>query len=120
MGSKSWRGRKFGDLPKKEVQKRGAHKKALLKKRTKMNLTSLHKLRKSQIGQPMLFFEQRARPPEVAAPAQKIRGILESSRDERRDFQPRTVVEFPVGQEVAQIGWAMPSDGELLDRDVVS
>ena len=47
MGSKSWRGRKFGDLPKKEVQKRGAHKKALLKKRTKMNLTSLHKLRKS-------------------------------------------------------------------------
>ena len=56
----------------------------------------------------------------MAAPAQKIRGILESSRDERRNFQPRTFVEFPVGQEVAQIGWAMPSDGELLDRDVVS
>ncbi len=105
---------------KKRVQKRGAHKRAPPKKRTKMNLTSLHKLRKSQIRQPMLFFEQRVRPPEVAAPAQKKRGILESSRDERRNFQPRAVVEFPVGQEVAQIRWAMPSDGELLERDVVS
>lgn len=53
------------------------------------------------------------------APAQKIRGILESSRDERRNFQPRAVVEFPVRQEVAQVGWAMPSNGELLDGDVV-
>ena len=52
-------------------------------------------------------------------PAQKIRGILESSRDERRNFQPRAVVEFPVRQEVAQVGWAMPSNGELLDGYVV-
>jgi hypothetical protein len=66
MGTKFWRGRKFGNPKKKEVQKREAHKKAPLKKRTKMNLTSFHSLRKSQIGQPMLFFEQRARPPKVA------------------------------------------------------
>jgi len=55
-----------------------------------------------------------------SAPAQKIRGILESSRDEQRSFQPRAVVEFPVRQEVAQVGWAMPSDGKLLDGYVVS
>ena len=55
-----------------------------------------------------------------SAPAQKVRGILESSRDERRNFQPRAVVEFPVRQEVAQVGWAMPSNGESLDGDVVT
>ena len=55
----------------------------------------------------------------MACPCSKIRGILESSRDERRNFQPRAVVEFPVRQEVAQVGWAMPSNGELLDGDVV-
>ena len=47
MGTKFWRGRKFGNPKKKEVQKREAHKKAPLKKRTKMNLTSFHSLRKS-------------------------------------------------------------------------
>ena len=31
----------------------------------------------------------------------------------------RSVVEFPVRQEVAQVGWAVPSNGELLDGDVV-
>ncbi len=29
------------------------------------------------------------------------------------------VIEFPVEQEVAQVRWAMPSNGELLDGDVV-
>ena len=74
MGTKFWRGRKFGNLQKKEVQKREAHKKAPLKKRTKMNPTSFHSVRKSQIVQPKLFFEQRARPPEVACPCSKNKG----------------------------------------------
>jgi hypothetical protein len=59
---------------KKKVQKREAHKKAPLKKRTKVNATSLHNLGKSQIDEPMLFFEQRARPPEVACPCSKNKG----------------------------------------------
>ena len=55
----------------------------------------------------------------MACPCSKKRCILESSRDERQTFQPRAVGEFPVRQEVAQVGWAMPSNGELLDGDVV-
>ena len=54
------------------------------------------------------------------APAQKIWGILESSLDEGQRFQPCAVMQFSVGQEVAQVGWAMPSDGQALNGDGVS
>jgi hypothetical protein len=55
-----------------------------------------------------------------SVPAQKIRGLLESSLNEGQNFQPRAFVEFPVGQEIAQVGWAMPSNREAFDGNVVS
>jgi hypothetical protein len=60
------------------TEKRGSKKRGTQEsppeKRTKMNLTSFHSVRKSQIVQPKLFFEQRARPPEVACPCSKNKG----------------------------------------------
>ncbi len=50
MGTEFWRGGKYENPKKKKVQKREAYKKAPLKKRTKMNLASLHNLGRSQVG----------------------------------------------------------------------
>ena len=38
------------------------------------------------------------------APAQKIRDLLKSSLDKRQNFQPRAVMQFLIGQEIAQVG----------------
>ena len=50
MGTEFWHGGKFENPKKKEVQKREAYKKAPLKKRTEMKLTSLYNLGRSQVG----------------------------------------------------------------------
>ncbi len=50
MGTEFWRGGKFENPKKKEVQKREAYKKAPLKKRTEMKLTFLYNLGRSQVG----------------------------------------------------------------------
>jgi hypothetical protein len=55
-----------------------------------------------------------------SVPAQKIRGLLESSLDVERYFQPREFTEFPVRQEIAQIRQAVPSNREAIDEDVVA
>ena len=55
-----------------------------------------------------------------SVPAQKIRGLLESSLDVGRYFQPRAFTEFPVRQEIAQIRRAVPSNREAIDEDVVA
>jgi hypothetical protein len=52
--------------------------------------------------------------------AQKIRDLLESSPDVGQYIQPRAFVKFPVGQEIAQVGWAMPSNREVLNGNVIS
>ena len=55
-----------------------------------------------------------------SVPAQKIRGLLESSLDVGRYFQPRAFTEFPVQLEIAQIRRAVPINREAIDEDVVA
>ena len=55
-----------------------------------------------------------------SVPAQKIRGLLESCLDVGQYFQPHAFTAFPVRQEVAQAGWAVPSNREALNGDVVA
>jgi len=82
-----WRSGRIFKPTKKEDLKKERYKKASLKKRIRMKLTSLHNLGNFStncgrfsvtialhIRQPMLFFEQRARPPEVACPCSKNTG----------------------------------------------
>ena len=66
------------------------------------------------------FLSRGLIPVRRSVPAQKIRGLLESSLNEGQHFQPRAFVEFPVGHEIAQVGWAMPSNREAFDGNVVS
>ena len=94
----------------KSGSKKEGHKRALPKKRNLDEIDSPPQFGGVTNKTTMQFFEQWARPPKVAPTAQKIRGILESSL-KWQNFQPRSVVESPVWQEVAQVGWAMPSNG---------
>ncbi len=55
-----------------------------------------------------------------SVPAQKIRGLLESSLNVGRYFQPRAFAEFPVRQEIAQVGWAVPSNREVINGKVIA
>jgi hypothetical protein len=55
-----------------------------------------------------------------SVPAQKIRGLLESSLNVGRYFQPRAFAEFPVRKEIAQVGWAVPSNREAIDGNVIA
>jgi hypothetical protein len=55
-----------------------------------------------------------------SVPAQKIRGLLKSSPNVGQYFQPCEFVKFPVGQEIAQVGWAVPSDHEVFNGNVIS
>jgi hypothetical protein len=50
----------------------------------------------------------------------KIWGLLESSPNVGRYFQPHAFVKFPVQQEISQVGWAVPRDREALNGDVIS
>ncbi len=55
-----------------------------------------------------------------SVPAQKIRDLLESSLNVGQYFQPRAFAEFPVRQETAQVGWAVPSNREAINGNVVA
>ncbi len=55
-----------------------------------------------------------------SVPAQKIRGLLESSLNVGRYFQPHAFAEFPVRQEIAQVGWVVPSNCEAINGNVVA
>ncbi len=56
----------------------------------------------------------------MICPCSKKRGLLESSLDVGRYFQPRVFTEFPVRQEIAQIRRAVPSNREAINEDVVA
>jgi hypothetical protein len=63
----------------KRCSKKERHTGGPPEKRTKMKLTSLHNLGNSvpipaSVKRPVLFFEQRARPPKVACPCSKNKG----------------------------------------------
>jgi hypothetical protein len=55
-----------------------------------------------------------------SVPAQKIRGLLKPSLNVGRYFQPRGSAEFTVRQELAQVGWAVPSNHEAINGNVVA
>ena len=55
-----------------------------------------------------------------SVPAQTIRDLLESSLDVGQYFQPHVFAEFPVRQEIAQVGWAVPSNRETFDGNTVA
>ena len=66
------------------------------------------------------FFSRGQNADRRSVPAQKIRGLLESSLDVGRFFQPCAFAEFSVRQEIPQIRWAVPSNREAIDRNVVA
>jgi hypothetical protein len=55
-----------------------------------------------------------------SVPAQKIRGLLKPSLNVGGYFQPRGSAEFTVRQELAQVGWAVPSNREAINGNVVA
>jgi hypothetical protein len=55
-----------------------------------------------------------------SVPAQKIRGLLKPSLNVGQYFQPRASAEFPVRQEIALVGWAVPSNREAINGNVVA
>ena len=47
-------------------------------------------------------------------------GLLKSSLDVGRYFQPRAFAEFHARQKIAQVGWVVPSNREAIDGNVVA
>ncbi len=68
----------------------------------------------------MYFLSRGQNTVRCSVPALKIRGLLKSSLNVGRYFQPRAFAEFPVRQEIAQVGWAVPSNHEAIDENVVA
>jgi hypothetical protein len=108
-----------------ENVKRGGLKKRkeisfFLKKETQLGFESpLTKSRSGQIICKLKYFLSRGQNAvRHYDPTKKIRGLLESSPNVGGYFQPCAFVEFPVGQEIAQVGWAVPSDCETLNGNV--
>ena len=112
-----------GKKSKKGISKKRRAFSFLLKKETQGRFgSSLTKCRLVQIRCRVnnVFFEHGTKCLTAFSPCSKIKGLLESSLNVGQYFQPRAFVEFPVGQEIAQVGWAVPSDCEAFDGNVVS
>ena len=88
-----------------------------MKKRTKVKLTSLYNLgnfqyqvrrfylSRQEVGQPMLFFEQRARPPEVACPCSKNTGHTRfESLMNAETFSPVRLLSFLYDRRLPRLG----------------
>ena len=67
------------------------------------------------------FLSREAGHQRQSASAQNIRGVLMSSRwQKRRHFQPRTMLQFPVQEEIGKIRRAMPSNRQLVNGEIIS